>query len=206
MACQSLGCSLKVDIWQCNEEDINLELFARAIRIAENLERSEPSSMDIAIQLRTTRNQRGFKNARELAECMGMGESTVKSYLSVFQASDHLQEMAQQYALPLAQVLELSKCEKKLGAARTRKLIEGVCKGQLVQKDLAKLRNKPERKPTSERSAAAPPKAKFSRTRLHKSGDVLLNALVEDPQEATAYVQELVSKLARLLPRAEKTA
>lgn len=205
MACKSLGRPLKADIWLCNEEDINLELFARAVRVAENLQRCEPSSMDVAIQLLATRNERGFKNARELAESMGMSESSVKSYLSVFRASDHLQDMAKQYALPLVQVLELTKCEKQLGVARTRKLIERVTKGELAHRDLAKLRNKPERKPASEQAAALPRKRKISHAFLRKSGNVLLQALAEGPSGYQAYVEELMVELARFLPAAEET-
>lgn len=199
MACKRLGCTLKADIWQCTEEDINLELFARAVRIAENLQRCEPSSMDIALQLRATRNQRGFKNAKELAASMKMGESTVKSYMSVFRASDHLQDMAKQYALPLAQVLELAKCEKKLGVASTRKLIESVCKGELSQKDLAKLRHKPKRKAQTAEATKTGQTSKASLAKLRRTRAYLVDELSNGSQESRQIVEELVASLTEIL-------
>ena len=199
LACKALGCSLKADIWQCAEEDIDLELFARAVRIAENLQRSEPSSMDIALQLRATRNQLGFKNAKEVAACMKMGESTVKSYLSIFRASDHLQDMARQHALPLAHVLELAKCEKKLGVARTRKLIGSVCKGELTQKDLAKLRGKPERKAQASEKSSASSGRKPSLAKLRRSSKYIVQELADGSDESKQFVEALVAKLTELI-------
>tara|TARA_R110002073_G_scaffold164180_1_gene320347 strand:- start:1755 stop:2555 length:801 start_codon:yes stop_codon:yes gene_type:complete len=199
MACKSRGIPLIANIWVCEEEDINVELFAKAIRVAENLERCDPSAMDVATQLQAIRNERQLPNARAVAEHVGMSEARVKRYLSLFAASDYLREMASTHALPLEPMLELTRCEKRLGSSSTKKLLAGYIKGELSCSDLAKKRGKPARK---KRPPASP---EAIDARLRKSGEAMLLAFSKAPPDSGEYLEELIARLTSLLSE-ERTA
>lgn len=51
LACKQLGIPLTANVWTCHDEDINLKLFAKALRIAENIERVDASAAHIMQQL-----------------------------------------------------------------------------------------------------------------------------------------------------------
>jgi ParB/RepB/Spo0J family partition protein len=191
MACKQRGLPLIANVWTCEGDDINLELFAKAIRVAENIERCDPSAMDVATQLQTIRNERQLPNARTLGEYMGMSESRVKKYLSLFAASDDLRSAASRNALPLAAMLELTKCEKRLGVSKTKKLLARFLAGEISTADLAKLRSKP----SSPKRAKVPTAAK-----LRKSGTAMLKAFEAAPPETLSYLAELISQLQELMP------
>ncbi len=192
LACKELGIELIANIWLCPvDEDIQLALFANAIRIAENTERCDPSAVDIARQLLTIRNERQLPNARAVGEAVGMSESRVKRYLSLFAASDSLQEAAHVHALPLGPLLELTKCEKRLGAGATQKLLARYLKGELSVANLAKMRQRPTRK----QSSAAPPGA----AKLAKSSAAMLRAFSADVDASRPQIERLISQLQGLL-------
>ncbi len=195
MACQQLGIPLIANIWHCEEENIHLELFAKAIRVAENTERCDPSAIDIAKQLQTIRNERQLPNARVLGEFVGMNEDRVKRYLSVFAASDLLQESARTHAIPLKPLMELTKCEKRLGVRATKKLLARFLKGELSTADLAKMRARPPRK-----SGSAKPEPKRQQTRIEKTSSAVLKAFASDPVESRPHIEELIQQLQALLP------
>lgn len=192
MACKERGLELLVNIWYCSdEEDVNLELFAKAVRIAENAERCDPSAMDIAIQLRAIRSDRGFKNSRDLGLAIGMGESRVKKYLSIFKASDYLQQKAREHALPIEAMCELLKFEKAHGESKMKRQLTRYLNKEITAADLAKLRGK-----------ARKSRAKAPRDPLHslrKSGDTLLTACRSDLEQSHKYVSALVQELQALL-------
>ena len=193
MACKSRGLPLIANVWSCSDEDINLELFAKAIRVAENIQRCDPSAMDVAQQLQTIRNERQLPNARALGEYMGMSEHRVKKYLSVASASEYLREMGSTHAIPLKPMMELTKCEKALGARATKKLIACYVKGELSSADLAKRRRKPTRKP---RSSPEP------HARLRKTCDAVCAAFASAAPDSHADLVDLIERLQALLPEA----
>lgn len=193
MACKLRGLQLIANIWVCEAEDINLELFAKAIRVAENIERCDPSAMDIALQLQNIRNERQMKNASELATHLGMGEGRIKKYLSVFAGSDYLRKTAIHESFSLRALLELTRCEKRLGEGATKKLIAKYIKGEVSTTELSKLRGKPTRKKETK------PKTDNSDARVRKSGEALFKALGKSSVESFEYVEELIARLQKLL-------
>ena len=200
MACKLRGLPLIANVWTCQDENINLELFAKAIRVAENIERTDPSAMDIAIQLQTIRNERQLKNAAELGKYMGMSEGRIKQYLSVFSASDYLREKATNHSFPLHILLELRKCEKRLGESVTKKLINSYIKGDITAAEMAKRRGKPTRKKRTETTP------EVVDARLRKSGAAMLKAFGKAPPISREYIGELIESLKGLLAEEEKAA
>ncbi len=196
MACKSRGLQLRVDVWLCKaNEDVNSENLARAMRIAENTERTDPSAIDVAYQLRRIRNENDFASAAELAASIGMSESRVKRYLCVLQASDHLLDTAQTNGLPIKTVAELMRCEKLLGARAARKYIKQAAEGTLTARELKKIRDKA-KAPKSNTSRSAT--SVFAK-KLEKSGKAFLTLLAQDPSSAGPYAEELIAKARMLL-------
>lgn len=193
MACKSRGLSMRADIWMCKaNEDVNSENLARAMRVAENTERQEPSAIDVAFQLRRIRNENNFGSAGELGAFMGMSESRVKRYLCVLQASDHLIEAAQSNALSIKIVAELMRCEKQLGERVARKLIKEAGEGTLSAKDLKRVRDKSKRVTKKESTRDFDEK-------LKSKGNALLAMVGREPRNAAAYVTSLMSQLHELV-------
>ncbi len=196
MACKARGLPLRADIWLCSaNEDVNSENLARAMRIAENTERKDPSAMDVAFQLRRIRVENNFASAAELGLSIGMSESRVKRYLCVLQASDFLIETARAKALPITTVAELMRCEKLLGERTARKYVKQAAEGSLSAQDLKKVREKAK----SPKQRAGKPRNLGFESRLRKSGDAFLALVAREPGNATGYAQELVRRLAVLL-------
>jgi hypothetical protein len=189
MACKARGLQLIANIWLCEEEDTNIELFAKAIRVAENLERRDPSAMDIAVQLRTIRSERGFRNARELGASIGMGESLTKKYLSVFKASDYLQEQARLHSIALAPLMELTKLEKQVDARAIRAHVAKHVKGELSTTDLSKLRGRSTAKPR------APKAPKNPMATLLAASDCVLTACMSDDPAVLTHVSALFGRM-----------
>ena len=196
MACKSRGLPLRADVWVSDGEDITLEHLARSMRIAENVQRHEPSAMDVAIQMRHIRSEHGFRNAAELGAHLGMHEARVKRYLSVFQGGDFLLEECQQHSLPLATVLELVKLEKQAGAASTRRVIQRVVKGELGCEDIKRMRVKTTRaKRTAKPKAARGPQGATPVTSLRAGVDAVLQAVQSDPEGSRELARELFVSL-----------
>lgn len=200
MACKLRKLPLVANIWTCETEDINLEIFAKAIRVAENIERVDPSAMDIALQLQTIRNERQLRNAAELAAYMGMSEGRVKKYLSVFSASDPLREAASAHSMSLQALLELNKCEKRLGTSKTKKLIARYIKGELSTSELAQIRGKPTRKKSGIKTDID-----FN-ARLRKSGEAAFGALSKASPDSFTYVEDLIERLQQLISEGRRAA
>lgn len=194
-ACKLRGLPMRADIWLCKaNEDVNSENLARAMRIAENTERRDPSAIDVAYQLRRIRNENNFASAAELGAFMGMSESRVKRYLCVLQASDVLLETAQAKALPIKTVAELMRCEKQLGERAARKLIKEAAEGTLTTRDLKTIRDKtqaPKRAPTKA-------SAREFDDKLRAKGRALLALMAREPRGAAAYARELAGQLSQL--------
>ena len=200
LACKLRGLPLIANIWCCTEEDTNLELFAKAIRVAENIERRDPSAMDVARQLRTIRNERGFRNARELGASIGMGESRVKKYLCIFKASDYLQEQAQLHGIALVPMMELTKLEKRIGERSTRAHIAKFVNGELSTSDLSKLRGHQPSKPRTAKRSKDPMVA------LQAAGDAILAACTSEDPAVLQYAEALLESLREGLSAIETEA
>lgn len=198
LACKQLGITLTANVWTCHGEDINLELFAKAIRIAENIERVDPSAMDIAKQLLTIRVQRDYRNAKEVGEHIGMSESHVKKYLSLFAGSEALQAEAQRHSIPLVPLSELVRCEKALGIAATKKLTARLVLGELTGRDLRRMRA-----PKKPKIVKAPPRPPVS---LRESGDAFLAACATAPEESLGYLEEMIAQLSQFVQPVEEVA
>jgi len=198
MACVSRGLSLRADVWLCTaNEDVNSENLARAIRIAENTERKDPSAMDVAFQLRRIRVENNFASAAELGAFVGMSESRVKRYLCVLQASDFLMETARTKSLPITVVVELMRCEKLLGERTARKFVKQTADGCLSAQDLKKVREKTKnsKKPRKPRK----PRKQRLEAKLRTTGDEFLALVAREPKATTAYAQDFVRRLTQLL-------
>jgi hypothetical protein len=198
MACSARGLSLRADVWLCAaNEDVNSENLARAIRIAENTERKDPSAMDVAFQLRRIRVENNFASAAELGAFVGMSENRVKRYLCVLQASDFLMETARTKSLPITVVVELMRCEKLLGERTARKFVKQAGDGSLSAQDLKKVREKA--KNTKKAKAPKKPRKQGLDARLRTTGDEFLALVAREPGATTAYVQDFVQRLAELI-------
>lgn len=141
LACKRAGFLYRADLWQCSSEAIARgEQLAQIIRLAENEHRREPGVYDLAVQLRNIRNEHGFDSHEQLARHVKMSETRVKTYLSIFRASDRLLDAIQKENLPLAAAAELVYCEKQLGPTKTRHLLAKVTAGELSAADLERRR------------------------------------------------------------------
>ena len=199
LACKSKQLPLIANIWHSQPDDINTELFARSIRIAENTERRDPSAIDIAMQLQTIRNERQLKNAAEVSNAVGMSEARVKKYLSIISASDSLKSSAKTLALPLGVLLELTKCEKSLGESKTKTLTSKVGKGNMSTAELAKLRGKPKRK-----KPVRVQRINYD-AKLKTAGDSVVKMFTKASPDGISYISDLISRLQTLLVENKKT-
>lgn len=194
MACKELGCPVVANVWHAAEDDLDLELYGRSVRIAENLERKEPAAIDIAKQLRSIRSERGYSNA-ELSEHVGMSQRAVQHYLSFFQASDYLQDLAQEHAFSLTVMLELVQCEKQFAVRKSKALAAQVVKGELTTSDLRRMRKG--KKPSQ---AKPQRKARGSQTDLLRtSSDAFLKLAASSPAAERACLEQHMQALAAIL-------
>ena len=136
-------------------------------------------------------SDRGFTNSRDLGLSIGMGESQVKKYLSIFKAGDYLQQKAREHSLPLDAMCELLRFEKAQGESKMKRQLTRYLNNEVTAADLAKLRGKPRKS-----RAKAPLDPLHS---LRKSGDRLLSACRSDLEQSHKYISALVQELQSLL-------
>lgn len=191
MACKSRNFPVRADVWESAEDDIQVELFARAIRIAENTERRDPGAMDVSRQLRTIRNEHGFKNAREVASHLGMTESKVKHYMRLFRLDESLQKIISDDSLNLSVAIELGACQRHLGIAKAKNIASRVRKEGLSSLDVARFH-----KGSSAKKTAKPRKKKTVRSH----GESFLKAIASGEDVDREFLEDVIERLQGLLP------
>ena len=129
------------------------EVTVDALRVVENEQRSEPTAMDTARELRRIKNIHGLSHEGVAAKT-GIPVNRVKRYLAIFQASDSLLDAIEQHGLPTKTALALTRYEKEHGEAKLRRVLREVVSGQITTRDVESLRKKSTTKKSPEESPA----------------------------------------------------
>jgi ParB/RepB/Spo0J family partition protein len=115
------------------ETDINK---IRVMQITENLMREGMSDYDIAQSFRDLIDLGAFENATALAEHLGLSDATVSVYLSVLDAPQEIQQLANDNIATIDTALTLAKVHE-LNPARAEEIIEaGRATGKVKRDDV----------------------------------------------------------------------
>src|SRR5262245_1814275 len=123
------------DVWPADAERRRVTVAGLAM----NEHRKAHGSLHVARRLREIKNDSGLSHA-ELADQTGLPLDRVKSYFSLFAASDELLSFLEQQEVPLKAAVELVRYERATNEARARRLTERYKKSPLTAQEIIALR------------------------------------------------------------------
>jgi ParB family chromosome partitioning protein len=112
-----------------------------AAGIVLNEQRQAHSCIHVARRLRDLKNSEGL-TGEEVAKRMAMPLDRVKTYFSLFGASDFLITFLSEHAVPLKVAAEFVRYERATSEARSRKLTERYLEAPLTREQIAELRKR----------------------------------------------------------------
>ncbi len=166
-----------------------------AAGIVLNDQRQAHAPVHVARRLRDLKNADGL-TGEEIARRMAMPLDRVKTYFSLFGASDFLIQFLSEHAVPLKVAVELVRYERATNEARSRTLVERFRASPLTREQIVELRKR-----------AAEAKAAGSEKTRHEGGEkktpavhrAIEQAFHRDADAAVAAIEEALRPLGYLL-------
>jgi len=144
------------DVWPIESDPRRVAVAGLVL----NEHRKAHGSLAVARRLRDIKNECGFSHA-EVATHTGISLDRVKTYFSLFAASDAVMTFLEQNEIPLKVAVELVRYERATNEARARRLLERHKESPLTVQEIVSLRKRAEREAKAENAdehAAAPEK------------------------------------------------
>jgi ParB family chromosome partitioning protein len=140
------------DVWPADTD-------ARRVAVAGlvlNEHRKAHGNLAVARRLRDLKNECGHSHA-EVATHTGIPLDRVKTYFSLFAASDGLMAFLEENEIPLKVAVELVRYERATNEARARRLTQRHKDSPLTVQEIIALRKREQRAPKTKKTAETPP-------------------------------------------------
>lgn len=196
-AAQKVGLTeIPCDVWPGHADRHRVAVAGLAL----NEHRSAHGCLHVARRLRVIKNESGFSHA-EVAGHTGLPLDRVKTYFSLFAASDDMLGFLDAHDIPLKVAAEFVRYERATNEARARRLIERHKESPLTVHEIVALRKRGQRAQTPCVGQAVPPKRQ---NRLF-AFIVRFEAEVRRDAGARAQLEDLARRLGyRLVPLADE--
>jgi ParB/RepB/Spo0J family partition protein len=166
-----------------------------AAGIVLNDQREAHAPIHVARRLRELKNGEGL-TSEEIARRLAMPLDRVKTYFSLFGASDFLIQFLSASDVPLKVAVELVRYERATNEARARTLVERFCESPLTREQIVELRRR-----ATESRASGPEEGRHERG--EQKGPAVQRAIEKafrhDPETAVAAIEEALRPLGYLL-------
>ena len=137
-AARKVGVSeIVCDVWPAEAEPRRVAVAGLVL----NEHRKAHGCIQVARRLRDIKNESGLTHSG-LAEHTGLPLDRVKTYFSLFAASDDLLTFLERHEIPLKVAVELARYERATNEARARRLIERHKESPLTVNEIAALRKR----------------------------------------------------------------
>ncbi len=137
-AAQRVGLhEIPCDVWPAGTDRFRVVVAG----IALNEHRKAHGSLHVARRLRDINNESGLTH-EALAEQTGLPLDRVKTYFSIFAASDDLLSLIEQHEVPLKVAAELVRYERATNESRARRLTERYKESPLTAQEIVALRKR----------------------------------------------------------------
>jgi ParB family chromosome partitioning protein len=164
-----------------------------AAGIVLNEQRQAHSCIHVARRLRDLKNSEGL-TSEEVAQRMAMPLDRVKTYFSLFGASDFLIIFLGEHAVPLKVAAEFVRYERATSEARSRKLAERYLEAPLTREQIANLRKR-----AAERTEPEKGSYEGGRERTSAVARAIERAYRRDAQQAVSAIEAALRPLGYLL-------
>jgi ParB family chromosome partitioning protein len=157
-ACKAGLAELPCDVWPGDSDPRRVAVAGLIL----NEQRKAHGTLQLARRLRDIKNECGHSHA-EVAAQTGIPLDRVKTYFSLFGASDDLMTFLEENEIPLKVAVELVRFERATNEARTRRLLQRHKESPLTVQEIVALRKREQRTPKTEDGTETPPAAKRQR-------------------------------------------
>jgi ParB family chromosome partitioning protein len=164
-----------------------------AAGIVLNEQRQAHCSIHVARRLRDLKNAEGL-TSEEVAQRMAMPLDRVKTYFSLFGASDFLITFLGENAVPLKVAAEFVRYERATSEGRSRKLVERYLEAPLTREQIAELRKR-----ATDRSEPEKSSYERGRERTPAVARAIERAYRRDAQTAVSAIEAALRPLGYLL-------